>query len=71
MFCIHKFDKIEDNGYQYCTKCNTAIVAPCPHKWENLNTYTFKKRYSDNRIIEGMEYHLQCTKCGDITKKEF
>jgi hypothetical protein len=33
--CRHKFGKVE-NGYQYCLKCGRMIVAPCSHKWEDI-----------------------------------
>jgi hypothetical protein len=29
----HKYDKVQEDGYQYCKNCGKAILAPCNHKW--------------------------------------
>ena len=72
MFCRHKYGKVQEDGYQYCTKCNKAIVAPCPHTFTRLGTFegTRINRTTGSRQ-EYIEYHLQCTKCGDMKKETF
>lgn len=41
----------------------------CPHKWEIHKTYTL---YSDGgaELPIGVQYHLRCTKCGNMKKKQ-
>lgn len=64
MFCKHKYGKIDD-GYQYCIKCNKAIVVPCKHKYNRIEAYRIVTTSSMGRR-EGTEYTSECTKCGDI-----
>ena len=70
MFCNHKYGKVQEDGYQYCTKCNKAIAAPCPHKYERikeyLNTRILSSGGGSKQSIQQVEYHLQCGHCGDI-----
>jgi hypothetical protein len=35
MFCFHKYSEVKED-FQYCLKCGKAIVAPCPHKWAEI-----------------------------------
>lgn len=71
-----KYDKVQDDGYQYCSICNAArkpIIPPCSHpKWEKLNTREIvtgsKSGYGRTATI-GEVYVLRCEECGDM--KEF
>ena len=68
MFCKHKYGKIED-GYQYCTKCNKAIVVPCNHKYRRIDAQKVVKTSAMGRK-ESIEYTSECIKCGDIKVTE-
>jgi hypothetical protein len=65
MFCFHKYGKIED-GYQYCSKCGKAKVAPCIHNWN------FYKEYK--KEVGGCGYTIvivrKCSKCHEIDYQE-
>lgn len=70
MFCWHKYGNVQSDGYQYCIKCNKAIVAPCVHIYSKIATFKGQTRSSmGNRDF--VEYHLQCTKCGTMKKEVF
>lgn len=37
--CKHKFSAtVDEKGLQYCEKCGKAFTAPCPHRWELLDS---------------------------------
>ena len=73
-FCNHKYGKVNKDGYQYCTKCGKAIVAPvaeCQHDFETVAKHEKYRRhiYTGEKVIQQYVYVLQCTKCG-IMKQE-
>ena len=70
MFCKHKYGDVQSDGYQYCIKCNKAIVAPCPHKFARISTFNGVTNSAMGRR-EFVEYHLQCTTCGTMKKETF
>ena len=70
MFCRHKYGDVQSDGYQYCTKCNKAIVAPCAHKFARIATFNGSRTTNLSRH-EYVEYHLECTKCGTMKKEIF
>ena len=55
MFCFHKYGKVEDDGYQYCSKCGKAKKVPCNHKWEIIA-----------KCGNGQFVVSKCEKCGSI-----
>jgi len=71
MFCICKYGKIQEDGYQYCIKCNKARKpkpVKCSHSWKIIEQGDKKirdKRISGFKIV-GKMYVLQCSHCGDI-----
>lgn len=67
MFCIHKYGKVQEDDYQYCTKCNKAISVSCLHKWDTVSKYKNTIISIYNRK-ENMEYHLRCINCGIVKK---
>lgn len=68
MFCFHKYDKVQLDGYQYCKKCGNAIVPPCAHKWIIFSNILANSRFGcEKRHIGHM---FQCEKCG-ITQQVF
>lgn len=70
MFCRHKYGSIQDDGYQYCTKCNKAIAAPCAHIYLKIKTFNGTNISALGRR-EFVEYHLRCSKCGTMKKEVF
>lgn len=69
MFCICKYGKIQEDGYQYCIKCNKARkpkFVKCSHSWEVIEQYDKKIKEEDRFKIIGKMYVLQCLHCGDI-----
>ena len=72
MFCFHKFGKVEGDGYQYCTKCGLANLAPvrkCSHSFEILET-TERINSIRNTVI-GKLYINRCKHCGIIEFSKF
>lgn len=64
-FCSHKWGKVNDKGYQYCTKCNKANyvgLPECQHKWDIHNTFNLTVLGS----IKAVKYVLRCSICGDM-----
>jgi hypothetical protein len=68
MFCFHKYNKIESDGYQYCEKCGKARKVECNHSWKIIEC--FKACGSTEYTFSAKTYVLQCTKCGIIKSKE-
>lgn len=71
MFCYHKYDKIQEDGFQYCMKCGIARkpevqVIGCQHQWEIFSKDVILGRMDR---IAGELFVLRCSKCGDV--KEF
>ena len=62
MFCFHNFGMVQD-GYQYCVKCNKAIVAPCPHKWKHTGT-VYDDLVREDKILSSFIH--ECEKCGEV-----
>jgi len=65
MFCIHRYNKIENN-YQYCKKCGIARVVLCAHVWQAkdkiITKFVWQKKFMETGYV------LQCKKCGEIKK---
>ncbi len=64
--CSHKFGEIQEDGYQYCEKCNTAISVPCNHKWEELKEYTKVIVSGITKSDIGYTFILKCKRCGEL-----
>ena len=63
--CFHKYSKIEQDGYQYCTKCGKAIHE-CKLKFIQevaVYGYSVKRPESLIRIYE-------CQICGKMKKEK-
>jgi hypothetical protein len=63
--CKHVFGEIKD-GYQYCTKCNKAIIVECSHSWETIDNLESFILGNLTSII----YIQRCKKCGKIKSTE-
>jgi ribosomal protein S27AE len=67
MICFHKYGKIE-NGYQYCSKCGKAIIAPinraeCDHNFSLWKTILSREyACSDWKTVQ----QRKCSNCGYI-----
>jgi len=63
--CKHlKLTVVQEDGYQYCTKCNKAFAPPkkvCNHVWRKEDVLT-SEFYHDR--INKYIYIYCCTKCG-------
>lgn len=69
MFHKHKYEKVEKDGYQYCSKCGKAILAPkqdCDHKWQRIDRVKISNILWGQNYIVGHKYVLECQKCGCI-----
>ena len=65
-FCWHSWGDIKDN-YQYCTKCNLAIVAPCNHEYDTTHESKITRMGLPSSSI-GMMFIQKCKHCGNIKK---
>ena len=68
MFCFHKYGKVEEDGRQYCSKCNKAIVAPCVHDWEQWKEYERRSRITNEVLSHALIF--KCSKCGTLKTEE-
>ena len=66
--CKHSFDKVKEDGYQYCSKCGIASAPPpkeCHHQWNHINTFEVSNVFSRSGP-HTIRYHMRCADCGDI-----
>ena len=67
--CFHKYGKIENDGYQYCTKCGKAIHQ-CKWKFiKEISLYDTTAIFP-NQIPEGYERIYECEICGEMKKEQ-
>jgi len=76
--CKHFYGKVQDDGYQYCTKCRKAVAAPakpqepvklCTHKWARKSSFTSSCRFTNS--INSETHIMECEHCGDMKKEIF
>ncbi len=69
LWCIHKYDKVRKDGYQYCTKCGKARYVKCQHKWvkDRDETMDMHSRM-DHRMI-GRLLVMVCGRCGEVKEQ--
>jgi hypothetical protein len=73
-FRRHSLGVVQKDGYQYCSRCGKALLAPCPHNWiliseiEHRYDWSYVLAYGpkENTTIRTYE----CSKCKDIKKEE-
>ena len=68
--CRHQYGEVNEQGYQYCTKCGNANnigKIQCTHKWKIKDEYVKINRFTS--ITTAYVYILQCQLCGEL--KEF
>ena len=74
MFCFHKYDKVQEDGYQYCRSCGVAIVAPCIHDWKRVTIMKYFDRDAIGHLCKeaptGFAYVYECQKCKAIREEE-
>jgi hypothetical protein len=68
MFCNHKFDIIQPDGYQYCKKCGKAFNPPkliCNHKLKIIEKIDIEYfgNLTDRMIVQ------ECSICGVIIER--
>lgn len=66
LFCLHKYNQVDSEGYQYCTKCNKAVfigLPECNHQWETIEKFSITDYFD---IQTGILYVMQCKYCGTI-----
>ena len=71
MFCNHKYDTVQSDGYQYCRKCGVARSVPCNHRWKIIEEISTKDSQSVSSGFIAMSYIQQCEKCGAIQQHDF
>ena len=74
-FCSHKWSDIKD-GYQFCTKCNKAKLAPvvpCVHNWEIIEKSDIKvrNRCTGEWNVHGRSIISKCVLCGEVKHKTY
>jgi hypothetical protein len=73
-FFGHKFSHVEEDGYQYCSKCGKAVVPPqipCAHDWVLVQNTEIKRPLWDPSIIashypDNLPFFIrtyECSKC--------
>lgn len=63
-FCLHKWSKVQEDGYQYCDTCNKAKLAPiknCSHKWERKDIFNVTNFGTTEKKI----FLYECENCGE------
>ena len=67
MLCFHKFNKVDEDGYQYCKKCGKAFIPPCKHNWilkKEISCYLdFNNPPNSPNYYK---YIYECSKCKEI-----
>ena len=70
--CKHKFEKVDQDGYQYCIHCGKASLPPvipiplCDHEWEELSGYSKSDRFSG--VQTSLVFTYRCKKCVEMRK---
>lgn len=73
MLCFHKYGIVQEDGYQYCSKCGVAKVAECSHIWHTIEDGKLQKRdgYDPEKwILIGNFSVCKCSKCGKLKRDE-
>lgn len=68
LFCNHKYSTVNEQGFQYCTKCNKAKfvkVPECNHTFEIKSEFK-KTNTMFNKV--SYTYLLKCSKCGELKR---
>jgi ribosomal protein S27AE len=62
--CDHFFGPVDENNFQYCSKCGRAVqvFVECFHIWEEVESFT----KSTGSIVKDHIYKQVCKKCGEI-----
>jgi len=70
MFCFHKYDKVQEDGYQYCKKCGKAEKAPHVHEWVEVEYGNIEQGASyyfrHGEWAVGKYTVMKCKKCGEL-----
>lgn len=72
-FWSHTFDKVEEDGFQYCKHCGCARKPKseaCRHSWETEEKWDITVGNEPVKRTIGKIFFLRCTKCGDREKRE-
>lgn len=68
-FCAHKWGKVQEDGFQYCSKCGKAKLAPqrsdgkCQHVWEKVDSYKTTDASGNN--VKKITLLYECEDCGE------
>jgi len=65
--CFHKYSKIEDDGYQYCTKCGKAIHQ-C--RWKFIKEVKVLDFDKSNELPLYFFRLYECEICGKMKKEK-
>lgn len=77
MICIfgHKLGSIQKDGFQYCSRCGKAILAPCKHNWKLIASIHKKYDWSYQLVYGKIENYIEkiyeCSKCKEIKKEKY
>ena len=67
--CKHKFEKVDQDGYQYCIHCGKASlppVIPCSHEWKEVSSYARVNPLARVRVQTSFVYIYRCIKCVEM-----
>lgn len=77
MFCFHKYDKVEADGFQYCKKCGKATkpeipTIKCQHDWKEVQRFDITEpTFHGKGIYKGIKIWYKCSICGDTKLDDF
>lgn len=74
--CIfrHRLGPVQKDGFQYCSKCGKAILAPCNHNWELIanihKKYDWSYKLAYGQKDDCIERIYECSKCKEIKREK-
>lgn len=68
MFCFHKYEKRENDGYQYCSKCGKGRKLPCNHKWKIVKEVRVN---GGGWVNDSILMIYECEFCGEAKQNKF
>lgn len=67
---FHKYTRVCEDGYQYCTICGKAKVPPCIHQWKEKTGMDINARNGNEKWNIGRVYLYECTECKDTKQSK-
>jgi hypothetical protein len=61
--CKHSWGPVQDNGFQYCSRCGIALRVSCDHTWKIISE---DESLTYGAMVVARIFVLQCSHCGDL-----